>query len=144
MFSIPTYSTLPDVLNAFVRAAVENGAGDDEAFWSRCSSEFGRLHGVYEEAADSATSFEDRLRQRSMSELCERLASASDDEGLVPDLRAVASAVLERAKKVQGEGREYLLQEFRLSMLLAHASYEDFGLTREVFLAHLEQCAQPA
>lgn len=141
MFTIPTYSTLSDVLNAFVRAAAEDGAGDDEAFWSRCSSELHRLHGVHAEAADKAESFENRLRQRAVAELCERLASASDDEQLVADLRAAASSALERAKRTHGQGSAYALGEFRLCMLLADASYEDFGITRVVFLKYLDECA---
>lgn len=143
MFTIPTYSTLSDILNAFVRAAAEDGAGDDEAFWSRCNSELSRLHGVHAKAADAAESFENRLRQRSISELCERLASASDDEQLVADLRAAALFALERAKRAHGQGSAYALGEFRLCMLLADASYEDFGITRAVFLKHLEECAEP-
>lgn len=144
MSPIPTYSTLPDVLNAFVRAAAVNGAGDDEAFWSWCSSELSRLHGVHAKAADDAESFENRLRQRAIADLCERLASASDDEPLVSDLRAIASSALQRAKRMHGQGRAYALGEFRLCMLLSDTLYEDFGITRDVFLAFLEQCAEPA
>lgn len=144
MNPIPTFPTLPDTLNALLRAAVEDGDGADHAFWSYCSSELHRLQTVHAKLADDAKSFETRMRHRSIAKMCESLASAGDDEDLLADLRASAVSALERAKKAQGEGKVFLLAEFRLCMMMADLDYEDFGLTRDVFLAYLEQCAEPA
>lgn len=144
MNPIPTFPTLPDTLNALLRATVEDGDGDDHAFWSYCSSELHRLQGVHCKLADDAKSFETRMRHRSIAKMCESLASAEDDEDLLADLRASAVSALERAKKAQGEGRAFLLAEFRLCMLAADLEYEEFVMTREVFIGHLDQCVQPA
>lgn len=144
MDRIPTFSTLSDTLNAFVRAAMEDGDGDDHAFWSFCSKELHRLQEAHGSQAANATGFETRMRHRAIANVCEALASSDGNDDMIADLRGAASIALERMRSAHGEGRAYLLAEFRLCILAADLEYEDFGLTRDVFLAYLEQCAQPA
>lgn|GEM_PF-5108816 len=144
MNPIPTFYTLPDILNAFIRAAVEHGAGDDHSLWTYYSSELHRLHDVYRKLADGAKSFETTLRYRTIANICETLVSVDGNKEMTDDLRACAASAIARIKDAHGEGRAYLLGEFRFCMLAVDADYEDFGLTRDVFLAYLEQCVQPA
>lgn len=141
MHPIPTFSTLSDTINAFVLVAMEDG--DDHMFWSYCSAELHRLQDVHGKLAANATSLEARLCHRNLANACESLASAEGNDEVLEDLLAAAASALERAKQAEGQDQARLFAEFRFCIVAADLEYEEFGLTREVFLAYLEQCVQP-